>query len=63
MTRKLLRWAAGKGKRRLKRELEDYQWPPEVRRGRLLGRSRKAGEQTQVFRSLVQINFYPKPRY
>jgi hypothetical protein len=44
------------GNRRLRRELEEYRHP-EVRRGNWFGRH---SSQQQVFRSLIQVNFYPR---
>jgi hypothetical protein len=48
------------GKRRVERELEDYRDPPELRAGPF--RRVRRDPQQQVFRSLVQVNFYPRER-
>jgi hypothetical protein len=54
------RWLVKWGKRRFERELEDYRNPPELRVGPF-GRVKRDAQQ-QVFRSLVQVNFYPRER-
>jgi hypothetical protein len=50
------------GQRRLQREWNAYQHTPEVRLAPLFGRGRYERAHAQVFRSLVQVNFYPRPR-
>jgi len=56
----LTRVAAKRVRRRLERELREYRHPPELRLG---SRHDGAGPVTrQVFRSLVQVNFYPRHR-
>ena len=56
----LARFAAKRVRRRLERELREYRRAPELRLG---SRHRDAGSVTrQVFRSLIQVNFYPRDR-
>jgi hypothetical protein len=56
----LARFAAKRVRRRLEREIRDYRQPPELRLG---SRHGDAGAVTrQVFRSLIQVNFYPRSR-
>jgi hypothetical protein len=43
-------WMRSLAERRLRREWNEYQHPPEVR----------LSPRSQVFRSLVQVNFYPR---
>lgn len=50
-----------KVKERLEREWREYAADPEVRLGRLY-RGMRQGERKQVFRSLVQVNFYPRAK-
>jgi hypothetical protein len=54
------------GQRRLQREWQAYraaaQPKPVVRFGSLFGRRPPHGDGRQFFRSLVQVNFYPRPR-
>ena len=55
------RWITKYGERRIERELCDYQYPPELGVTPFFRRRRHVQRQ-QVFRSLVQINFYPRPK-
>jgi len=55
------RWITKYGERRIDRELRDYQAPPELRVAPLF-RRRQQGQREQVFRSLVQVNFYLRPK-
>jgi hypothetical protein len=55
------RWLIGYGQRRIERELREYEHPPEIRVAPFFKR-RPAQQRTQIFRSLVQVNFYPRPR-
>jgi hypothetical protein len=55
------RWLVRHGKRRFERELAEYKDPPEARFVPFF-RRRPAGDRPQVFRSLVQVNFYPRSR-
>ena len=55
------RWITKYGQRRIERELRDYQDPPELRVAPLF-RRRSEGQRQQVFRSLIQVNFYPRPK-
>jgi len=55
------RWITKYGRRRIERELRDYQDPPELRVAPLF-RRRSDAQRQQVFRSLVQVNFYPRPK-
>jgi hypothetical protein len=52
------RWLVKSLERRFERELENYRRPPEIKVGRLGGGDQSA--RRQVFRSLVQVNFYPR---
>jgi hypothetical protein len=52
--------ATGYAKRRMKRELREYDSLPETRVAPFFRRTPRGD--SQVFRSLVQINFYPRPR-
>jgi hypothetical protein len=54
-------WALDRARRRFEREWQDYQQPPELRLGPFFRRIRAASHQPQVFRSLIQVNFYPRP--
>lgn len=55
-----MRWANKRVRRRLDRELREYRQPPELRLGARDGL--EAGIPRQVFRSLIQVNFYPRGR-
>ena len=46
------------GQRRIERELREYRHPPEVRLPLFFRRRAFSGAQQQVFRSLIQVNFY-----
>jgi hypothetical protein len=50
-----------KVKQRLQREWSEYASDPEVRLGRLY-RGMKQSDRKQVFRSLVQVNVYPRAK-
>ena len=52
----LRRWLARYARRRLRRELEHYLRPPEVKLSAFRRRNSRGG--SQVFRSLVQVNVY-----
>jgi hypothetical protein len=54
-------WLLRYGEHRLKRELNEYQHPPEIRTGFRFGRPR--ADRPQVFRSFLQVNLYPRPRH
>jgi hypothetical protein len=56
----LTKWAAKRVRRRLERELAEYRQPPELRLGSRAGDARSVTR--QVFRSLIQVNFYPRDR-
>jgi hypothetical protein len=45
----------------LEREWKEYASDPEVRLGRLY-RGMRDDDRKQVFRSLVQVNFHPRPK-
>jgi hypothetical protein len=52
------RWLTRLGRRRIEREFAQFAHPPEIKPRRLLG---FGGERsTHVFRSLVQVNFFPR---
>jgi hypothetical protein len=53
----ITRWGTRAAKKRVLRELQEYRSPPEVKFGGLFTRWGGAPKQ-QVFRSLVQVNFY-----
>lgn len=55
------RWITKYSERRFERELRDYQDPPELRVAPFF-RRRPEEQRQQVFRSLVQVNFYPRPK-
>jgi hypothetical protein len=55
------RWLLGYGELRLKRQLSEYEDPPELRKGPWIGR-RLRSDQPHVFRSFLQVNFYPRQR-
>jgi hypothetical protein len=56
----LSRLAAKRVRRQLERELREYRQPPELQLG---SRHGDAGPIVrQVFRSLIQVNFYPRNR-
>jgi hypothetical protein len=48
--------------RRADREWHEYQHPPEVRVAPFFRRRPVSDGQPQVFRSLIQVNFYPRER-
>ena len=48
-------------RRRVERELREYQDPPELRVQPFFRRATRAHDSRQ-YRSLVQVNFYPRPR-
>jgi hypothetical protein len=57
------RWAEHRVERRVRRELAAWDPHPEVRLSPLFGFERPRGPAaTQHFRSLVQVNFYARPR-
>ena len=58
----LKRWAIGLAQRRIERELAEYRDPPELRSGFFARRRLGPHGQQQVFRSLIQVNFYPRER-
>jgi len=47
-------------RRRLERELREYRRPPELRLGARHGDAEPV--ERQVFRSLIQVNVYPRSR-
>jgi len=55
-----MRLAAKRVRRRLERELREYRHPPELGLGARHGDAGPAAR--QVFRSLIQVNFYPRSR-
>ena len=60
---RLRHWIAGYAERRVERELQQYADPPEVRVAPFLRRHPATSAQpAQTFRSLIQVNFYPRPR-
>jgi hypothetical protein len=60
LPRALQRWLVRYGRRRVSKEMAEYQQPPEVRFAPFRRRDR-SGPTTQVFRSLIQVNFYRAP--
>ena len=61
MRRWLIDWGKRRVKRRFERELEEYRLPPEVKARPFKARVERM-PQKQVFRSLIQVNFYPRER-
>ena len=58
----LRRWAIKRAHRRIERELLEYQDPPELRVAPFFRRRPASDGSPQVFRSLIQVNFYPRQR-
>jgi hypothetical protein len=56
----LQRWFARYARRRLRKELEHYMRPPEIKLSAFRRRNARGG--AQVFRSLVQVNVYRDDR-
>jgi len=46
-------------RQRLQREWDEYSHDPEIKLGRLF-KGMRSREGKQIFRSLVQVNFYPR---
>jgi hypothetical protein len=60
LARGLGSWAARRLEKRFRQELESYEQPPEVKWKWF--RRADPSSRPQVFRSLVQVNFYRYPR-
>ena len=58
----LRRWAMNRARRRIDREWHEYQDPPEMRVAPFFRRRPVSDGPPQVFRSLIQVNFYPRQR-
>jgi hypothetical protein len=58
----LRRWAMNRARRRIDREWLEYQDPPEMRVAPFFRRRPVSDGPPQVFRSLIQVNFYPRQR-
>jgi len=58
----LRRWAMNRARRRIDREWLEYQDPPEMRVAPLFRRRPVSDGPPQAFRSLIQVNFYPRQR-
>ena len=58
----LRRWAIKRARHRIDRELLEYQHPPEMRVAPFFRRRPASDGSPQVFRSLIQVNFYPRQR-
>lgn len=61
MRRWLIDWGKRQLQRSIERELEEYRLPPEVRVRPFYSHAERM-PQKQVFRSLIQVNFYPRER-
>jgi hypothetical protein len=61
MPDRVRRWVEEVGRRKIARELQEYHSPPEWRIWPFLRRNHEPAYR-QVFRSLVQVNFYRTPR-
>jgi len=58
----LRQWAMRRALRRVEREWGEYQHPPEMRVAPFFRRRPVSDGPPQVFRSLIQVNFYPRQR-
>jgi hypothetical protein len=58
----LRRWAMNRARRRIDREWLEYQDPPEMQVAPFFRRRPVSDGPPQVFRSLIQVNFYPRQR-